>query len=74
MEKYIFHHNIPCYVTSEVSLRFNFALFDDGLTLTNLKLAYIVFAFKLFRITHRRPRKMSWCAAANHLGLSTKNS
>ena len=28
----IFHHNIPCYVTSEVSLkRFNFALFDDGL-------------------------------------------
>ena len=32
----IFHHNfknIPCYVTSEVSLkRFYFALFDDGLT------------------------------------------
>ena len=40
-----FHHNfinIPCYVMSEVSLkRFYFALFDDGLTLKTLKMAFI---------------------------------
>ena len=44
---HIFHHNfknIPCYVISEVSLkRFYFALFDDGLTLKTLKLAFIGF-------------------------------
>ena len=44
---HIFHHNfknIPCYVMSEVSLkRFYCALFDDGLTLKTLKLAFIVF-------------------------------
>ena len=43
---HIFHHNkdIPCYVMSEVSLkRFYFALFDDGLTLKTLKLAFIGF-------------------------------
>ena len=44
---HIFHHNfknIPCYVMSEVSLkRFYFALFDDGLTLKTLELAFIVF-------------------------------
>ena len=43
----IFHHNfktIPCYVTSEVSLkRFYFALFGD-----ELKIVYIGFTFKLF--------------------------
>ena len=42
----IFHNfkNIPCYVISKVSLkRFYFALFDDGLTLKTLKLAFIVF-------------------------------
>ena len=48
----IFHHifkHIPCYVASEVLLkRFYFALFDDGLTLKTLKLAYIGFAIKLF--------------------------
>ena len=51
----ILHHNfknIPCYVTSEVSLkRFYCALFDDGLILKALNLAYMyisVFAFKLF--------------------------
>ena len=41
----IFHNfeNIPCYVTSEVSLkRFCFALFDEGLTL----MAYIGFRFQ----------------------------
>ena len=32
---------IPCCVTSDVSMkRFYFALFDDGLTLKTLKLAY----------------------------------
>ena len=44
---HIFHHNfknIPCYVMSEVSLkRFYFALFDDGLTLKTLKMAFIGF-------------------------------
>ena len=44
---HIFHHNyknIPCYVMSEVSLkRFHFALFDDGLTLKTLKLAFVGF-------------------------------
>ena len=48
----IFHHNfknIPCYVTSEVSLkRFYFDLFDDGLTLKTLKLAYIGFCIQIF--------------------------
>ena len=35
---------------SEVSLkRFYFALFDDGLTLKTLKLAFIGFEFKLFK-------------------------
>ena len=47
----IFHHifkNISCYLTSEVSLkRFYFVLFDDGLTLKTLKLAYI-WHLKLF--------------------------
>ena len=47
-----FHNftNIPCYAMSEVSFkRFDFALFDDGLT---LKLAFIVFClFKLFKFT-----------------------
>ena len=41
-----FHNfkNIPCYVMSGVSLkRFNFALFDDELTLKTLKLAFIGF-------------------------------
>ena len=37
--------NIPCYVTSEVSLRFYFALFD-GLTSKTLKLAYISFCIQ----------------------------
>ena len=51
---HIFHHNfknINCYVMSEVSLkRFYFALFDDGLTLKTLKLAFIGFLkFKLFK-------------------------
>ena len=50
----IFHHNftnILCYVTSEVSLkRFYFALFDDGLTLKTLKLAYIVFCIQTLRM------------------------
>ena len=44
---HIFHHNfkiIPCYVMSEVSLkRFYFVLFNDGLTLTTLKLAFMGF-------------------------------
>ena len=44
---HIFHHNfnnIPCYVMSEVSLkRFYIALFDDGVPLKTLKLAFIVF-------------------------------
>ena len=44
-----FHHNftnIHCYVMSEVGLslkRFYFVLFDDGLTLKTLKLAFIGF-------------------------------
>ena len=39
---HIFHHyfkNSPCYVLNEVSLK-RFALFDDGLTLKTLKLAF----------------------------------
>ena len=43
---YFYHNfkNIPCYVMSEVSLKFfYFALFDDGLTLKTLKLAFIWF-------------------------------
>ena len=43
---YFYHNfkNIPCYVTSEVSLkRFYFALSDDGLTLKTLEMAYIGF-------------------------------
>ena len=43
---HIFHHyfkNIPYYVMSEVLKRFYFALFDDGLTLKTLKLAFIGF-------------------------------
>ena len=43
----MFHHNfnnIPCYVMSEVSLKMlYFALFDDGLMLKTLKLAFIGF-------------------------------
>ena len=46
---FICHHNfknIPCYVMSEVSLKmFYFALYDNGLTLKTLKLAFIVFFF-----------------------------
>ena len=42
-----FHHNfknIPCYVMSEVSLkRCYVALFDDGLTLKTLEMAFICF-------------------------------
>ena len=42
---HIFHHNfknIPCYVMSELLLaRFYFVLFDDGLTLKTLKMAFI---------------------------------
>ena len=48
----MFHHNltnIPCYVTSEVSLkRICFPLFDDGLILKTLKLAYIGFCIQIF--------------------------
>ena len=51
---HIFHHNfknIPCYVMSEVSLkRFYFALFDDGLTLKTLKLAFIGFWIQTLHI------------------------
>ena len=50
----IFHHNlknIPCCVTSEVSLkRFYIALFDDGLTLKTLKLAYIGFCIQTLHL------------------------
>ena len=39
--------NIPCYVTSKVSLKKKyFALFDDGLSLKTLKLAYISFCIQ----------------------------
>ena len=51
---HIFHHNfksIRCYVMSEVSLkRFYFALFDDGLTLKTLKLAFINFLIQTLHI------------------------
>ena len=51
---HIFHHsfkNIPCYVMSEVSLKtVYFALFDDGLTLKALKLAFIGFLIQSLRI------------------------
>ena len=51
---HIFHHNfknIPCYVMSEVSLkRFYFALFDDGLTLKTLKMAFIGFLIKTLQL------------------------
>ena len=51
---HIFHHNfknIPCYVMSEVSLkRFYFALFDDGLTLKTLKLAFIGFLIQTLHL------------------------
>ena len=53
---HIFHHNfknIPCYVMSEVSLKmFYFALFDDGLTLKTLKLAFIGFFNSNSSINH----------------------
>ena len=42
---------IPCYVTNEVSLeRYYFALSDDGLTLTILKLAYISFGIQTLHL------------------------
>ena len=43
--------NIHCYVMSEVSLkRFYFVLFDDGLTLKTLKLAFISFWIQTLRM------------------------
>ena len=49
---HMFHHNfknIPCYVTSEVSLQmFYIALFDDRLTLKLWNCCISVFAFKIF--------------------------
>ena len=49
-KSYFFHNfkNIPCYVMSEVSLKriFVVALFDDGLTLKTLKLAFIGFCIQ----------------------------
>ena len=56
----IFHNNfknIPCYLTSEVSLkRFCFVLFDDGqVTLTILNWRISVFAFKLFKYKLKKP-------------------
>ena len=51
---HIFHHNfknIPCYAMSEVSLkRFYFALFDDGLTLKTLKMAFIGFLIQTLQV------------------------
>ena len=51
---HIFHHNfknIPSYVMSKVSWkRFYFALFDDGLTLKTLKLAFIGFLIQTLHI------------------------
>ena len=50
---YFHHHfkNISCYVMSEVSLkRFYFVLFDDGLTLKTLKLAFIVFLIQTLHL------------------------
>ena len=53
---HIFHHNfrnIPCYVTSEVSLNmFYFALFDDGLTFKTLKVAFIGFCIQNLHNVH----------------------
>ena len=54
----IFHHtcnfkNMPCYVTSEVSLkRFYFVLhvYDDGLTLKTSKLVYICFCIQTLQV------------------------
>ena len=46
---HIFHNfnNIPCYVTSEVSLKMlYFSLFEDGLTLKTVKLAFIGFCIQ----------------------------
>ena len=57
---YFYHKfkNIPCYVMSEVSLkRFYFALFDDGLTLKTLKLAFIGF---LIQTLHMYVRQKNW--------------
>ena len=55
---HIFHHNyinIPCYVMSEVSLkRFYFALFDDGLTLKTLKLAFIDFCIQTLQLYYSK--------------------
>ena len=43
--------NIPCYVMSEVLLkRFYFALFDDGLALKTLKMAFIGFLIQTLHI------------------------
>ena len=51
---HIFNHNfknIPCYVMNYVSLKgFYFALFDDGLTLKTLKLAFIGFWIQTLHI------------------------
>ena len=51
---FLFHHNfktIPCYVMSEVSLKkFYIALFDDGLVLKTLKLAFIGFLIQTLHL------------------------
>ena len=56
----IFHifKNIPCYVTSEVSLkRFHFVLFEDGLTLKTLELVYISFCIQTLHIFFLLPNR-----------------
>ena len=67
----IFYHNfknIPCYVTSEVSLkRFYFALSDDGLTFKTLKLAYISFCIQTLHIFYCTARAPDTCMLHNHL-------
>ena len=44
-------NNIPCYVMSELSLkRFYFALFEDGLILKTLTLAFIGFLIQTLQV------------------------
>ena len=60
---HIFHNfkNIPCYVMSEASLKtFYFALFDDGLTLKTLKLAFIGFWIQTLHMVQYLTMLHSW--------------
>ena len=75
----IFHHsfkNIPCYVTSEVSLEmFYFALLDGGRTLKTLKVAYIGFCIQTLHIhyyVHKYMCKIDYSNAISKRNIDNK--